>query len=803
MADIPEYQRNNPIRPTEAVQGFSEATTQFGALASSVGQIGANIAQESANKYAQLKGMEAAENARKTGNPNLGAEFSITQADKYFNQSYQNELAQSLAFDGSKTLNALQSTASRTPTASALSDYEQMGKQTIEQLVAQAPASSRPALKRQLEDAYLSGFLRLSDQVDESNNRYLRSQQVVQSGDKFKNITNYGLEGYYQGAKDALNDSMEDTATQEQRYLASGGKLGYTPEQANAARELAQDRFRTAVMSHKWEEAHNEGKGEQFLEDLRKKPPEDLRPTERDSMIRGVEQYRQSYMSALRGQQAINYSNALTAVDTGKMTETALLQAQRDLSESDYSSLQNYMSRKQAKAAASDVAVASFIDNKDNAVALAGVPGKVANAAYQKLLQQYAEQTGEPATLQQGAQIARGIKAKIPLFNEQVGAAIGSQDPNVSIPASQMFRALAKVNPVSVSGVDKKASDMAQQITSAIRRGVPAAEAHATAYKNAQTVDQDTRLKREGKLKAELKDRTPWKNEINQEKTIANLMGYQRERMPDGVTVDFMNELNRTYASSQDMKFEDAVDVAQATIARTYGPYQGNGYTETMYLPPTLAYGGVSDVFVQNCLIENLHTLSNALKGKEDLPSQYKVDDSYIIPMQEGFDVNNFSRLSDRSLSEFSFKHPNRGGNLLGVDEDTSTFLKTQSSAKELYQRGNDYVGAIPGKRIDRDGTEVKGVFMIRYDEYTDSTPPSYAIMFLPDGKRIPDPVYSPDNSYSQARFSITEDQMRRGAYEKESRNKATEERNAPLVKRQAEIEALREQVGETDLDLI
>lgn len=790
MAETPEYQRNTPIKPAQAVQGFGEATQQFGAFASNIGQIGARIAQESANKYATLKGIEAAEKARQTGKPNLGAEIAITEADKHFNQAYQAELSQSLAFDGSKTLNTLQSTAARTPTASALSDYEQMGKETIEKLVAQAPAASRGALKRQLEDNYLSGFMRLSNQVEDANNKYLRSQQVVQANEKFENITNFALEGYYQGAKDALNDSLEDTIVQEQRYIASGGKLGYTPEQAKAARELAQDRFRTAVMSHKWEEAHNEGKGEQFLENLRKSPPEGLAPTKRDAMIRGVEQYRQSYLSALKGQQAINYTNALTAVDMGKMTEAGMLQAQRDLSEPDYAKLEHYIARKQAKEGALDTAVASFIDNKDNAVALAGTPAKVANAAYQKLLQQYAEQTGEPATLQQGAQIARGIKAKVPLFNEQLSAAIGSKDPNVSVPAAQMYRTLAKVNPVSVSGVDKKASDMAQQITSAIRRGVPAPEAHATAWNNAQTVDQDTRIKREEKLQTELKDRTAWKNEINQEKTIANLMGYQRERMPEGVTVDFMDELKRTYANSAGMKFDDAVEIAKATIARTYGPYKGNGYTETMYLPPTLAYGGVSDVFVQNCLIENLHSLGEALKGKEDLPSRYEVDDQYILPERENFDINSFSRLSKSSINRSAFNQAAREH-------------RKEQAINEAYVGGNDYINAIPGKRIDRDGTEVKGVFMIRYDEYTDSIPPSYAIMFLPDGKRVPDPVYSPDDSYSQARFSITEDQMRRSAYEKETRKQTLEAQNAPWVKRQAEIEALREQAGETDLDLI
>jgi hypothetical protein len=803
MAETPEYQRTTPIKPQQAVQGFSEATSQFGAFASNIAKVGAGIAQESANKYAQLKGIEAAEDSRKTGKFNVASQFSLTEADKYFSQAYQTELTQSLAFDGGKTLNKLQATAAQSPTASALEDYEKIGKQTIEDLVSKAPPAARPALKRHLEDTYLSGFNQLSNKVEDANNKYLRSQQVVQADQKFKNISDRGLEGYYEAAKEALNDSLEDTATQEQRYLASGGKLGYTPEQAKAARELAQDRFRTAVMSHKWEQAHNEGRGEQFIEDLRKNPPDGLPPSERDRMVQGVQQYRQSYLSALKGQQTINYTNALTAVDSGKMTEAAMLQAQRDLSESDYAKLEHYIAKKQAKAGVLDAQVAAFIDNKDNSVALAGTSGKVANAAYQKLLQQQSEQTGEPPTLEQGAQIARGIKAKVPLFNEQLGAAIGSDNPNVSIPAAQMYRSLAKTNPVSVSGVDKKAADMAQQITSAIRRGVPSNEAHATAYRNSQVVDQDTRLKREDKLKAELKDRTPWRNETNQEKTIANLMGFQRERMPVGVQVDFMDELTRTYSNSPDMKFEDAVDIAKATIARTYGPYQGNGYNETMYLPPTLAYGGVSDIFVQNCLIENLHALGQALKGKEELPSRYEVDDSYIIPQREGFDINSFSRLADRKLKEFSFKRGGAPGKVLGVDKETSGFLKTESSAKSYYAQGNDYVGAIPGKRIDRDGTEVKGVFMIRQDEYTDSIPPSYSVMFLPDGKRIPDPVYSPNNDYSQTRFSITEDQMRRGAYERKSKEKAIEAKNKPWIQRQADIEALREQAGETDLDLI
>ena len=629
MAETPQYQRDTPIKPAQAVQGFGEAASQFGSFASSVANMGAAFAQESANKYAQLQGMEDAQRNIKEGKtrPMLP---SFTEADKHYAGAYQQEQGQELAFQGQQMLQKFINTASKTPTGSSLADYEKFGQSGIEDIVSKAPKAMQSNLRRGLEEVYYSGFISLSNKVNDANNQYLRSQQSAQSGEKFKNITNYALQGSYESAQEALHDSLEDTLLQENRYLSSGGQLGYNPEQATAARQMAEDRFRAAVMSHKWEQAHKDGSGEEFVEDLRANPPSNLTPIQQASLVKSVMGYAQEYKSALKGQQTINYTNALTAVDSGKMTDVAMLQAQRDLSEGDYAKLQHYIAKKQAKSGVLDAQVASFIDNKDNAIALAGSTGKVANAAYQKLLQQYAEQTGESPGLEAGAQIARGVKAKIPLFNEQIDAGIRSGDPNTSVQASQIYRSLAKTNPISVSGVGAKAAGMAQQITSALRRGTPTLEAYTTAARNAQDVDKKTMDEREGKLKRELGARSAWKNENVQEKAIANIMGYQREYMPPGVTSDFMDEVKNAYVNSPDMALEDAFDIAKATLQRTYGPYNGR----VMYLPPTIAYGGVSETFVQNCLIENLHQMASQFKGNEDAQSRYEVDDRFIIPQK-------------------------------------------------------------------------------------------------------------------------------------------------------------------------
>jgi len=797
MAEIPEFERSTPIKPAAPVQGFGEVSKPFGAFGEAIAKIGAGMAQESANKYAELKGIEASENALKTGKFNLTSEIAFTEADKHFSKAYQNDLMQGLSFDGNKALKQLYQTASRSPTGEGLANYEQSGKQVIENVIANAPASIRGQLKRNLENAYMSGYMDLSDKIYDANNKYLRSKHATEADENLNAVTNHALRGDYQAAAESLQDTKADITNQEELYKETGGQRGYNPEQAKAMREMAESRYRIGIMSNKWQQAHEQGKGEQFLEDLRKHAPANLTPIQQESLVNGVLQYRQSYLSALKGQEAIRYTQALTAVDSGKMTESALVEAKRDLSETDYARLEHYIAKKQAKAGVLEAQVSSFIENKDNPVAIAGSGKKVANAAYQKLLQQYAESTGEAPNMAVAGQIARGIKHPIELFNKQLDAGIRSKDPNQSVEASQIYRTLAKANPFAVSGVSEEARSMASQINDAVRRGTPAPEAHATAYQNAQKVDQRVREERKDALKEEYKQRSDWKNYEKQQKSIANLMGFDKKAMPPGVVSDFLDAVNTAYTNSPTMSFEDALVVAKDTLQRTYGKYDG----QAMYLPPTLAYGGVSEIFVKNCLIEQLHQLGKDMLGKEQLSSRYEVDDDYVIPMKEGFDINNMSRLTNKSLKEFSFKHGGIPGDVLGVSKEASEFAKRESTTGHYYRVGNQYLGDIPGKRIERDGTVTKGVFKIRSDDYTDNIPPSYSIQFLPEGKLLPEAVPSPYTTYSGARFAITEDQLRRSAYETRTRKEAKFERDKPWIERQEAIEAMREEVGELDIE--
>lgn len=462
MADIPQYERTTPIKPSQAVQGFAQATSQMGAFASNIGQIASTFAQESANRYARLQGAEAAENDFKTGK--MRETLPFTEADKHFTEAYNKNYLADVAQDGQKMLETFYQTAAQTPTGESLADYEQFGKQGIDQIVSRVSREHQAGLKRALEDAYHSGFLKLSSQVSEANNKYLRSQQVTQSAQKLDNITNYALEGSYQSAKDALNDSLEDTLTQEQVYLASGGKLGYNPEQAKTAREIAEDRFRSAVMSHKWEMAHNAGEGEQFIEDLRKNPPENLSPIKRDSMIRGVEQYRQSYLSSLKGQQAINYTNAITAVDSGQMNDVALIQAQRDLSESDFARLQHYIVKKQAKDGLDAAKVAQAMQDISLGRA-ASVDKKLINQMFLSSRKALEQEQGSPATLGQQFEMVKKLKTNVPKFDQDMAAKLTSMNPAETLEAGRIYSTAALGNQENLIKLSEdKAKTMAQKM---------------------------------------------------------------------------------------------------------------------------------------------------------------------------------------------------------------------------------------------------------------------------------------------------------------------------------------------------
>jgi hypothetical protein len=83
----------------------------------------------------------------------------------------------------------------------------------------------------------------------------------------------------------------------------------------------------------------------------------------------------------------------------------------------------------------------------------------------------------------------------------------------------------------------------------------------------------------------------------------------------------------------------------------------------------------------------------------------------------------------------------------------------------------------IPMIRVASDGSEEKGVLYVTSDDITDlpseGKNPSYGMFFLKEGKRVPYPIYSPENIGNMERFSITQEDMKEANSIKAKRDEA------------------------------
>lgn len=434
----PQYERSQQIKPTQAVTGFGEAMGKIGqASLGTLETIASNIAQESANKFAAIQGAEAASRDLALGKSQQF--LPIGQANKYFAESYQRNQVDELSFQGQKMLETYMQQASQSPTGASLADYEEFGKAGIADIVSKTPREYQAGMRRSLEQAWHSGFLRLSSQVENANNKYLNSRQSVQATQQSENITNYGLQGNYEAARNARDERINITIPELERlFIETGGRTGYSPEQAFAAREDAESRFRQAVEANKWEEAHKEGKGEEFIEKLRSEPPEHLTPLQQASDVKALLNYSQAWKAALKGQQTINYTNALTAVDSGQMTPGALIEAQRDMSELDYAKLQHHIALKQNRDGLNAAKVAEAW--KEIGLGRAGaVDKKLINNMFLDARKQLEEQQGAPATLPQQFEMVKRLQTNVPKFDQDMAAKLTSQKVPETVEAGRLY----------------------------------------------------------------------------------------------------------------------------------------------------------------------------------------------------------------------------------------------------------------------------------------------------------------------------------------------------------------------------
>lgn len=595
MTDTPKYQRDTAIKPAQPAQGFGEVTGQFASFASNIGKMGANLAQESVNKYAHLQGIESAQKSLETGKPNIV--LPITEADKHFAKAYQEEYSQSLNYEGHKALQNLQMTAIKNPTSDSLGNFEELGKQTIDEMVQKAPRESRAVIRRSLEESYLAAKNRLSLQVDKTNREYMQSQHKVQDDQQRRLIVDSNLLGNQQAAVQAYEDRLETIAQRERVYLNTGGQEGYDPAQADLEKRLAKQKLEVSGLQYGYVQAMKEQKGSEYLKDLRESKPEGMTPSEHDDAVKAVLSYGNEYQAALSSQQGINYLKYATMVDTGQMTESDLIQARKDISEGQFAQLERYIATRSDAATKATRLFNESAGKQDDAGFMARYSGAEVDTIFAKKVELYnnsvADKTGEPheATLGERAMLAQSINAPIPALSKELSRTANYGNPQQAVEAVRAMVMLDRNNHgVNISDMDNHDKAILNTFRDLSANTAYGPDEALKLARDTTNVDPNTKQSRIEGWKEYQKTDSKYRDINKKIKYIGDNIGANfgwfrdRAKTPTGLDVAFdrvMNSLVPLYDTPKRAEQE-----AFQQMSRVYQPTDVNNRNEIMRLAP-------------------------------------------------------------------------------------------------------------------------------------------------------------------------------------------------------------------------
>lgn len=782
MADIPEYQRTTPIKPQQAVQGFGEATKGFGSFASNIAKMGADIAQESANKYAQMQGIEAAQKAAKTRKPNLGAMLPLTEADKHFTTAYNQEIGQQLGYEGQQMLQSFLRTAQKTPTSSALSDYEQFGKQGIEDIVKKAPKPMQSSLRRGLEDMYINGFHKLADRVETADRQYMESLNNAAFNQQLDDISNLTLSNDLTGGYAALKTAHENIEFRAKQYADTGGQEGWAPHIALEAKRQADDRWRAAVGQNEWRLKDAQGKGNAYLKYYRENKPDSMTEAEHDRVMRAMISYAQEFGAARSAQQSMDYIKYATKVATGQMTEADLLGAQEKLSERQMAELESRIAIKAYKDQKQVESYNYYHPRFMDEVAMSPVSGTKAmdgifeqHVKFMTAIKEHETGQAQEVTLADRAEYAKDIAAMVPSLNKDLGAMMKSTNPQKAYEAAKIFSAMDISNPKSVEGIGGEAVQFAKTLLRGVENGASVQEAHTVATEQAQKLTPAQREEREKEFdtifksevdnkggKAGIKALTQIENRkqfVLQAMGIDNpgffgrvFLGRDTIAMPDGLTTAFVQQMKDKYVSGR--TFEQAQEMASRELGRVWKVTTINGVPQVMWMPP--------EMFLNSPFATEY--------AKFDLMTQIANQFNKAGKTLTGF---SFDISEGENIQTLAF------GQQMAIPSAFGT-LQAQTAAN----RPQDFRDqAIKMSMTDSNGKTVKGKVLVVSDNYTNKVNPgeiaTYQLQFLPDGKQIPKMLTLPDGRQFRYILSAESLDKAREAYTRkmqalhEDRNKA------------------------------
>ncbi|HHT9129521.1 MAG TPA: hypothetical protein ACFYEC_01485, partial [Candidatus Brocadiaceae bacterium] len=494
----------------------------------------------------------------------------------------------------------------------------------------------------------------------------------------------------------------------------------------------------------------------------------DLPPTP-DNLEMNAALYKQQqmYNQMLSMNSHIARNEATEALMSGNLNEGSRLDFESKMTELDRSAFQLEVSKVNLKGLEQSQQIQYVKDNANNSVALSTVSGSVMDEVFESDVSNFTKLEGRQPSMKDMASMAASYDSPIPRFNKQLGAMINSRDPNMAIEGAGIYKSMALRNPRAVDGISKEDEGRASLISSAISAGENPADAVNTVNEKISSLRKTDIEERKAKLK-DIMSLAKINKPTELESFVAKKMGYKQDIVPAGLYRDYNQNLENYYVITGD--WDTANDLAKNAIDRVYKKTAINGSEQVMWL-------GLEDsIFNKNLLVRKCE---NIFKGQK-----------------EAFDKN-------ETGMGYYYKFP--AGEIKPETNVVTESRVAGSKEAEILRGFKKENQPIPIVRVASDGTEEKGILYVTSDDITDlpadGRTPSYGMFFLKEGKRVPYPIYSPENNGNMERFSITDEDVKEANSIKAKRNEA--EYNKILYWRNVDnlVKESRERLGESEYE--
>jgi hypothetical protein len=439
----------------DAAVGSQDFTGSFDRMAlqpTLLGQMGATIAQTSANALSTKLGYDEGQN------PHGDLLPPITEADKHYQQSYLAQSKNVLSLQVNKMLSDAQTQLSKAYklTPGMIDDFQNQITQGTAQILKNAPTPVKKELGMQYANAIINTNGALNRRLIAQN----KDEAIANMKLADKNTDTSILDNAAMGKPDVAYELYQQKLAQNKKQRETGMMTAIEESTSNTSAKLS---YYSGLSNARAMEARNQ-KGSALadyltsLSDLKNKP-DDLSVSEWNTIGTNTLSLMQHMDALQQTDKNLILSGLHEKLAAGELTEQDVLTAYQSpaINRTDVNNLLTKLYSGHSKQSAKTAKIQTLTANFSSAEAFGEASGETINDAYSALVDAKKQKNPGIAPMEAEASVAAMAGGSIPRFLSTVANLSKSNNVDDVIAASNAYHRVQSVSPQNVIGLPEEA----------------------------------------------------------------------------------------------------------------------------------------------------------------------------------------------------------------------------------------------------------------------------------------------------------------------------------------------------------